>query len=291
MRTRTADISMTPWALLAPALCCVTAFVVAPIACIGIYSFWAHLPTGAVQTSFTLANWREFFTDSFYGTILLDTIRLSSVTTVVCALVAYGPAYFLTQLGARWRGLLVIMLFLPSWISYVVRTMSWLHVLGKAVLINTLLLNVGVVTQPLPLLYNDFSVYLGLIHYLLPLMILNIFIGLQTVDANHVAAARTLGANGWQAFLAVTFPLSLPGLAAGCLLCFILSAGAYVTPMVLGGPGTTYYAGLVYDTVIGQVDWPFGATLSLVMIFFLAMSLIAYSRLVGISHMFQEVKS
>ena len=106
--------------------------------------------------------------------------------------------------------------------------------------------------------------------FLLPLMIINIYIGLQAVDRKVVDAARTLGANPAQAFLAVTFPLALPGLAAGCLLTFILAMGAYITPIILGGPGTTYYANLVFETFVSHQDWPFGATLSLVIISFLS---------------------
>jgi spermidine/putrescine transport system permease protein len=280
-----------PWLLLAPALCCIAAFVVLPIASIGAYSFWADTPTGLVDARFTLRNWQEFFGDPFYGEVLLKTLRLSLVTTLVCALVGYGPAYFLSRLGGRRRGLLIVLLFLPSWISYIVRTMSWLYVLGKTGLVNTLLLRAGLVGAPLPLLYNDFSIYLGLVHYLLPLMILNIYIGLGMVDRNLVDAARTLGAAEWQAFLSVTFPLSLPGLSAGALLCFILSAGTYVTPLILGGPGSNYYASFIYDTVISQADWPFGATLSLVFIALLAVALFGYGRLIGLAHMFQEQRA
>jgi len=279
-----------PWVLVAPGLWCVAAFIVLPIVSVGAYSFWTRLPSGEVQTVFTLGNWREFFTDPFYVAVLWSTLKLSTATTIICALVGYPPAYALSLIGPRWKGLLVVMLFLPSWISYVVRTMSWLHVLGKNGLVNSLLLGAGVVGEPLPLLYNDMSVVMGLVHYLLPLMILNVYIGLQSVDRNVVDAARTLGATDWQAFLAVTLPWSLPGLSAGCLLCFILSAGTYVTPLVLGGPGTSYYAALIYESVIPQADWPLGAALALVFIFVLAMILVAYGRLVGMGHMFQGIK-
>ncbi len=290
MTTTRPGPSALAWGLLAPALCCVAAFVIAPIACVGLYSFWSHLPTGAVRTSFTLANWRELFTDPFYGEILLKTIRMSAVSTVACAVLGYGPAYYLTLQPARRRNAFVLLLFLPSWISYVVRSMSWLHVLGPNGLANTALVGAGIVSSPLPLLYNDFSVYVGIVQYLLPLMIINIYIGLQLIDRNVLDAARTLGASGIQAFWAVTFPLALPGLSAGCLLSFILAMGAYITPMVLGGPGTTYYANIVYDTVINQQDWPLGATLSLVVVFFLALSLYGYARLAGFATMFREAR-
>ena len=284
------DPSALAWALVGPALCCVVAFVLAPILCIGVYSFWTRLETGAVQFTFTLDNWHEFFRDPFYAVILLRTLRLAAVTTLLCAVVGYGPAYYITLVSPSRRAILVILLFLPSWISYIVRSMSWLPILGKEGLFNTLLLSSGLIAEPLPLLYNDFSIYVGLVQFLLPLMIINIYIGLQTVDRKIVDAARTLGASPTRAFFAVTFPLALPGLAAGCLLTFILAMGAYITPMILGGPGTTYYANLVFNTFVEHQDWPLGATLSLVIIFFLIMGLAGYAQLAGLSTMFREIR-
>jgi spermidine/putrescine transport system permease protein len=278
------------WSLAAPALCCVAAFVLAPILSLGIYSFWGRLPTGAVDHVFTLANWRELFGDIFYATILAKTLRLAAVVTVICAIVGYGPAYYITLLPPPRRAILVALLFLPSWISYVVRSMSWLPILGKEGLINSVLAGSGLLAEPLPLLYNDFSVTVGMVQFLLPLMIVNIYIGLQAVDPKLVDAARTLGATGLQAFFAVTFRIAWPGLAAGCLLTFILAMGAYITPLILGGPGATFYANLVFETFLSHQDWPFGATLSLVIIFFLAAGLTGYARLAGLSTMFREVR-
>jgi spermidine/putrescine transport system permease protein len=284
------DTRALAWALVMPAVCCVVAFVLAPIVCIGIYSFWTRLPTGAVQFSFTLANWRELFGDSFYAWILLRTLRLAAVVTLICAIVGYGPAYYITLVSPARRALLVILLFLPSWISYIVRSMSWLPILGKEGLFNSLLMRSGAISEPLPLLYNDFSIYVGLVQFLLPLMIINIYIGLQAVDRKVVDAARTLGATPMQAFFAVTFPIALPGLAAGCLLVFILAMGAYITPIILGGAGTTYFANLVFETFISHQDWPFGATLSLVIVFFLVAGLAGYAQLAGLSTMFREIR-
>jgi spermidine/putrescine transport system permease protein len=278
------------WSLLLPALCCVAAFVIVPVISLGLYSFWERLPTGAVQQVFTTANWRELLGDSYYAGMLVKTLKLAAAVTLVCALVGYGPAYYITLLPPRRRAILVTLLFLPSWISYVVRSMSWLPILGKEGLLNTILGGSGLTSGPLPLLYNEFSVVLGMVQFLLPLMIVNIYIGLQAVDHKLVDAARTLGATDAQAFFAVTFPIAWPGLAAGCLLTFILAMGAYITPQILGGPGTSYYANLVFETFVAQQDWPLGAALSLVIIFFLVAGLVLYGRLAGISTMFREVR-
>jgi spermidine/putrescine transport system permease protein len=278
------------WSLLMPALFCVLAFVLAPIIGIGIFSFWTRLATGAVAYTPTLANWRELFGDPFYWVILAKTLRFAATVTLICAVVGYGPAYYITLVSPSRRAMLIILLLLPSWISYIVRSMSWLPILSKEGLLNMLLLKFGLTTAPLPLLYNDFSVHVGMVQFLLPLMIINIYIGLQSVDRKIVDAAQTLGATPTQAFFAITFPLALPGLAAGCLLTFILAMGAYITPLILGGPGTTFYANLVFETFVSHQDWPFGATLSLVIIFFLIAGIAGYARLAGLSTMFRELR-
>lgn len=279
------------WALVAPAVCCVLAFVILPIVCISVYSFWTRLPSGVVVPIVTLSNWQELFGDAFYASILVKTLKLAGMVTLACVVIGYGPAYYITTQPPRRRALLMTLLFLPSWISYVVRSMSWLPILGKQGLLNTLFMQLGLVSQPLPLIYNDWSVVTGMVQFVLPLMIINIAIGLQAVDRKLVDAARTLGATDAQAFLEVTFPIAWPGLAAGCLLTFILAMGAYITPQILGGPGTTYYANLVFDTFVAQQDWPFGATLSLVIIVILAIGLAGYARLAGLSSLFQDAKA
>lgn len=289
--TRTTRTHALAWSLVAPALCCVIGFVLAPILCLGIYSFWQHLGPGVVGYRLTLENWHELLTDPFYARILGKTLRLGATAMLICAVIGYGPAYYITTLPPARRALFITLLFLPSWISYIVRSMSWLPILGKEGLVNTVLVGWHLTPQPLPLLYNDFSVYVGIIQFLLPLMIVNIYIGLQAVDRRLVEAARTLGASQASAFLKVTFPLALPGLLAGCLLTFVLAMGAYITPVILGGPGTTYYANLVFETFVSQQNWPFGATLSLVIIFFLMLGLAGYARLAGISSMFREARA
>lgn len=276
--------------LLAPALICTVVLIVLPLLSLGAYSFFTQASAKSAAGVLTLANWIEYARDPFYVSILGDTLRVAATTTVLCILIGYPPAYVLSLIGPRWKGLLIVLLFLPSWISYIVRTMSWLYILGKNGLVNTVLLRLGVIAEPLPLLYNELSVHLGLVHYLLPLMIINVYIGLRSVDPNLVSAARTLGATDWQAFLEVTLPLSLPAIGAGALLVFILAAGSYITPLVLGGPGTTFYSTLIYESVIRQLNWAFGATVALVFVFVLALAVMLYTRVAGLSHLLRETR-
>ena len=269
----------------------ILALVVFPVAVIGAYSFWEVNMRGVVTNYFTLNSWADLFTDTYYFYMLLRTLQMSLIVTIIAMIVGYIPAYFLTMVSPSARGFLVLLLFLPSWISYVVRTMSWVPVLGRNGVVNGFLLEYGLIDQPLMLLYNDVAVYIGLVHFVLPIMILNIFIGLQAIDRNVLSAARTLGATGFYAFRTVTFPLALPGLAAGCLLCFILSTGAYITPMILGGPGSKFYASMLYDTIIVQLDWSIGAMLALVLTVMLIAVIYIYSRFIGLSSVLKAMRS
>src|SRR5262245_38820816 len=277
------------WALLlAPSLSLLFFLVLVPIGFVLVYSFWLRTATGAVRPEFNLGNWRELFGDPYYWEILGRTVFLAATTTAICALIGYVVAYFLANTRLKRRMLLILLLMMPFWISFVIRTLSWVHVLGTTGVVNSLLLDLGLTDQPVKLLYNDVSIYMGLIHVLLPFMVLNIFVSLDSIDRNTVSAARTLGATPWRAFLDVVLPLSLPGLGAGCLLCFVLCSGTYITPLLLGGPGNFMFASLIYDSVIGQFDWPFGATLSILLLVLLGGVVLAYNRYMGLSQVFRS---
>ncbi len=273
-----------PWILLAPALSAVTLLLFVPLVFIVVYSFWLRSATGADLPGFHLDNWQEALTDRFYRDILLNTLKISAITTIVCALMGYPAAYFI----ARSRGnkmILLLLLMLPFWISYIIRTMSWINILGVSGALNTLLLGIGVISEPLNMLYNEATVILGLVHFLLPFMVLNVFVSLDGIDTNLEDAANSLGATRWQAFLQVTLPLSLPGLAAGGLLCFVLGAGTYITPLVLGGPRDAMFANLVFEAIITQLNWPLGSALSLMLLVVLGVLVMIYNRYLGMAQL------
>ena len=224
-----------PWLLLSPALTAITLLLIVPLMFIAVYSFWLRTATGADMPGFHLDNWSEALTDGFYRDILISTLRIAAITTIVCALMGYPSAYFIARSKGN-KAILLLLLMLPFWISYIIRTMSWINILGVSGALNSGLMALGVISEPIQMLYNETTVILGLVHFLLPFMVLNIYVSLDGVDETLEDAARSLGATRWQAFLQVTLPLSLPGLAAGGLLCFVLGAGTYITPLVLGGP-------------------------------------------------------
>ncbi|MCE8554588.1 ABC transporter permease [Ruegeria pomeroyi] len=273
-----------PWILLSPALVAVTLLLLVPLMFIVVYSFWLRTATGADQVGFYLDNWQEALTDRFYRDILISTLRIAAITTFCCALMGYPAAYFIARSRGN-KAILLLLLMLPFWISYIIRTMSWINILGVSGALNSALLSLGVIGEPIQMLYNETTVILGLVHFLLPFMVLNIYVSLEGIDTNLEDAANSLGATKWQSFVQVTLPLSLPGLAAGGLLCFVLGAGTYITPLVLGGPRDAMFANLVFEAIITQLNWPLGSALSLMLLAVLGALVMIYNRYLGMSQL------
>ncbi|MFY9706616.1 MAG: ABC transporter permease [Desulfobacterales bacterium] len=279
-----------PWVLLSPALSAVFLLLVIPVCFIVVYSFWLRTPTGADVPAFQFGNFAKFFADFFYPSVLIRTIRVSLETVALCLVMGYIPAYFFYRSKTRHKSLLMLLIMLPFWISFIIRTLSWINILGDTGLFNYLLIKFGFLSEPLSLLYNEGAVLLGLIQYLLPFMILNIYVSLEGIDKSLLEAARSLGCTEWQAFREVTLPLSLPGVSAGCLLVFVLTSGTYLPPMILGGPGNDMIANLIFKRIIGTLDWPFGSAISVILLILLGIIINTYNRYLGINRIFQSFK-
>jgi spermidine/putrescine transport system permease protein len=279
------------WALVAPALLLLLLLLLLPILMMTVYTFFTFVTAGVEQASLTFDNWKEFLTDSYYHGFLLKTVRVGAITAVICGVVGYFPAYFIWATTFRHKWLLLLLLIVPFWISFTIRTFSWIHILGEQGLINVVLLKLGVINEPLPMLYTEGAVIMGLLHFLLPYMILNVYVSLESIDRTLIAAARSMGCTSAQAFREVTLPLSLPGMGAGLLLCFVLAAGSYVTPQLLGGSRDALFGNLIYDTIMSQLNWPMGATLSIVLFVLLGLVAAAYSRYMGLSQIMKGLSA
>lgn len=282
------DKRRTPWLLLMPSLGVIFFWMIVPICFIVIYSFWLRAPSGADIPAFQFGNYTKIFADFFYASILIRTIRVTLETVGICLLLGYIPAYFFSQTKTKYKPLLLLLIMLPFWISYIIRTLSWINILGETGLINYLLLKSGILATPLKMLYNEAAVIMGLVQYMLPFMILNIYVTLEGIDKSLVEAAKSLGCTEWQAFKEVTLPLSLPGISAGCLLVFVLTTGTYITPLILGGPGDELFANEIYNRVIGSMDWPFGCAISVILLALLAIIVYIYNRYLGITQIFKS---
>jgi putative spermidine/putrescine transport system permease protein len=222
----------------------------------------------------TLEFYEKALTDGLYVKVLLGTLEIGVYVSAACLVLGYPVAHFLATAPRRWAVVGFIFLLLPFWTSLLVRTYAWMVLLGRNGVINRLLLEAGLVTEPLPLLYNMAGVLIGMVHVLLPFMVFPIYSIMHRVDAGLLLAAEGLGASGWQIFRRVYLPLTLPGVLAGTTLVFILSIGFYITPALLGGGRVLMIAVLIEKQVREFLDWGFAAALSMVL---LAAALIVYA--------------
>lgn len=276
------------WELLGvlPALIWLALFVVVPIAVICVVSLWESDMYG-LQSIWTLRHWQRLFESTLYLSLLLKTLRIALVATALSLIIAYPLALFVSQQDERWRRILITALFVPFWVGFVVRTFAWLPILGRNGLINQVLLSMGAINEPIDwLLYNEGAVYVGLINGYLLFMVLPIYLSLDGIDRSLREAAADLNAGAFATFRYVLLPLSLPGVASGCIMVFLLCFGAYVTPAMLGGPSGIMLSNLIAQQFTADNNWPFGATLSIVMTCLVLAGLLLTGRTIGLQRTF-----
>ena len=233
--------------LLAPCLIWIFVFFLLPL---GLMC-WRSL----ASEGFSLAPYAVLFTSPLYVKVLLTTVKMASIATVCALLLAYPIAYTLTVTRGKLRGAILLFILIPYWVDIIVRSFSWLIMLGDNGLINKALIGLGLVREPLALLYNAFSVLVAMTQILLPITIVTLFGAMLRIDRTLMAAATIHGAGGWQAFRHVFFPLSLPGVYGAGLLAFILALGFYVTPALLGSPKETMIAQTIMVEASQLLDW------------------------------------
>src|SRR5262245_35694995 len=259
--------SLGPWVLIGPVLFLGLIFFAVPVGILLMSSLQRIDPTtSAVIERFTLYNYRRFLFDSFYVGVLLTTLKLSVLVTVICLLTGYPAAALMARTSPRERSLLMLLIVSPLVVSLVIRNLGWLIILGPRGVVNTALMTVGLIQQPLPLMYSQTAVIIGLAHVFYPFMVLAILSSLQKIDPVVVRAARNLGATPARAFWHVTVPLSMPGVVAGGLIVFALSMSSFVTPSLLGGPWVKVVAFLAWEQTVLVLDWPFAASISVILL-------------------------
>ena len=263
-----------------PAFVWLGIFFLIPLILILRLSFYGFSPTGGIQAGFQLNNYIKLFTDTYYLGIYVRTFRISIIVTVICLLIGYPEAYFLTQLQGRIKALVMMIVVSPLLISAVTRTFGWFIMLGNNGVVNNAIIGLGLSDTPIKLLYSETGIVIGLTHVLVPMMVLSIYASLQRRDPALVRAAESLGASPLIAFLKVTLPLSLPGILAGSVLVFTMAMSAFVTPAVLGGSRVRVVAYLVYEEFLQMLNWPFGAALALILVVLTMTIVLFYNRLI-----------
>jgi spermidine/putrescine transport system permease protein len=266
---------MRSWFLL-PARLWMALFSVAPLAVIASYSLLTRGDYGGVERPWTGESFLRL-ADPLYIAIFWRSLWVSTLATALCGLLGFPLALFIARAGRR-RNLYLQLVLLPFWTSFLVRTYAWLFILRDTGLINTLLQSFHATRAPLPLLYNEGSVLLGLVYNYLPFFVLPVFAALERIDASLLDAAADLGAQPRAVLRRVILPLSAPGLTAGAVLVFIPCLGAYLTPDLLGGGKTIMLGSLVQNQFTSARDWPFGSALSLVLMVACTLMLSGLSR-------------
>jgi len=261
---------------LAPARLVMGLLFLAPLLIVLVYSFLTRGAYGGQSLPLTVDSYVRL-ADPIYLGITIRSFWIAGVSTAVCVLLGFPLALFIAR-SQRRRNLWLGLVMLPFWTSFLVRTYAWMFLLRDTGLVNTLLLSAGLTSEPLPLLYNDLAVILGLVYGYLPFMVLPIYATLERIDRSLLEAAADLGANPVGTLTRVVIPLSKPGILAGAILVFIPCLGAYLTPDLLGGGKSILMGNVVQNQFTNARDWPFGAALSLAVMAVVMVLLLALGR-------------
>lgn len=246
---------------LAPSRAIMLLLFLAPLAIILAYSFESRGAYGGISLPWTWESYQRL-ADPIYLAIFWRSVWIAAVSTLFCLLLGFPLALFISRSGER-KNLYLSLVILPFWTSFLIRTYAWMFLLRDTGLINTVLQKMGLIHDPLPLLYNEGAVVLGLVYSYLPFMVLPIYAALERLDLSLLEAAADLGARPWATLRHVTIPLCAPGIWAGAILVFIPCLGAYLTPDLLGGGKSVMIGNLIQNQFTTARDWPFGSAISL----------------------------
>lgn len=263
--------------LISPAAFWLTVFFLAPLAIMLAYSFARRGTYGGVVWELNVEQYLRFV-DPLYLQIFWRSAWIAILTTLVCLLVGYPFAFFIAQQPSSRRNPMLLLIMIPFWTNFLIRTYAWILILRTEGLINTVLTGLGLINEPLTLLYTEGAVVLGLVYGYLPFMVLPLYASIEKFDFSLVEAAFDLGADEVRAFWRVVLPQTMPGVIAGCILVFIPSIGAFVTPDILGGAKTVMIGNLVQQQFLTSRDWPFGSAISFILMVIVSLAIVVYFR-------------
>ncbi len=251
--------------LFLPALLWIMLFFVLPYSFLGYVSFKPPSSTSSYGAGFTLENYTFTLTDPFFWRILAETLIEGAATVLICLLISYPVAYRLARSKSRRKGLWYMIVISPLLVGVVIRCYGWMVLLADKGLINDLLMKTGIISDPLPLMYNIFGVMIGLVQVYMPYMVISLTGSIQSINPELEYTARSLGASRFTAFRKITLPMSLPGIMSGSILVFVLTISSYAIPLLLGGNKTLTTPLLIVQTALDAFDWPGGAAMAVIM--------------------------
>ena len=263
--------------LVAPTFLWLLLFFASPLVFIVFYSFFKRGLYGEIVYELTLSNYVRIG-ESIYLKIVLDTLAISVITTTITLVVAYPLTYYISRLPKKQQRIWLLLVMVPFWINFLIRSFAWIIILRSKGIVNTILLELGWIEKPLSLLYNDGAVLFGMVYALLPFMVLPLYVAFEKLDRRKVEAAYDLGATPWKAFLYITLPLTKHGIINGSMLVFVSSIGMFVVPDILGGAKSMLLGNLIQNQFLSARDWPFGSALSVVLLVFAFLLIVLYQK-------------
>jgi spermidine/putrescine transport system permease protein len=266
------------WGLLAPAFLWIIAFFTVPMGLIAAFSLWSR-EKGRIVQSWDLGNYANFLEKPYFLQGLVNSLEITAIVTVISVLLAYPLAWIIAeQVPARFRRIALILAILPFWTSYVVRSYSWLLVLGKGGVVNQALLSIGLIAEPLEIASTRAATVIGFVHFFTMLLTLTIYANLVQLPPNYRRAAADLGASRFQTFRHVILPLTLPGIMVGAFLTFVLCIGDYITPQILGGNNELTLPQIIMLQIGRRADFPMAAAIALILMAVVTLAYVACAR-------------
>lgn len=275
-----ASARVTPYWLTGPALAVFLGLVIIPLGMTVLLAFYDWGQYKGIVAEFTLKNFREIFSDSYFLEVFLRTLRISVLVTLFAILIGVPEAYILNRMSPAWRGICLLAILGPLLVSVVARTLGWALLLGSNGLVNRGLMALGLIGQPLEFMFTETGVVIALVHVLIPFMILAVWASLQRLDPQIENAALSLGASRLTIWRRVILPQIVPGILSGSIIVFALAASAFATPAIIGGRRLKVAATLAYDEFLNTLNWPLGAAVAVLLLAALVILTVGANRLV-----------
>lgn len=266
--------------MLSPVIIWMLSFFIVPVLLIILISFFSRGQYGNIVVSFNVDNYIRLI-NPLYFKIFLKSMFIGLLTTILCLLLGYPFAYYVAKAPKKVRGILLLLVILPFWTNSLVRTYAWIILLRTEGIINSYLMRLHIINNPLTLLYNDTAVMIGMVYMMFPFMVMPLYASIEKLDLSYLEAAADLGAVPYKAFMKITLPLTMPGIMAGCLLVFVPTLGYFFIPDLMGGSKTVLMSNLIKNQFLTARDWPFGSAISVILILVMLIIIGIYFKCIG----------
>lgn len=264
------------YSMLSPSLVWLLIFLIVPVSMIAIISFTTNLGFGMFEYKFSLEGYTAAFS-SVHAKVIFQSLFWAFLSTFICLLIAYPFAYFIANAG-KWKNLLLLLVMIPFWTNLLIRLYSWIILLNSEGIVNNILMKIGIISEPITMLYTPYAVIVGLVYGFLPFMILPIYASIEQLDKSYLEASEDLGANPIKTFFKVTLPLTLPGILAGTIMTFVPAISVFVVTELLAGGRILMVGNIIKTSFLEQMNWQLGSALSLLLMVLVLISIFIFMR-------------